>query len=39
VLGLSMSACSQYTLLAQAGRLEEDVTEDHKGSPERLGDC
>lgn len=31
-----MSARSQVTLCAQEGGLEEDVTADHFGSPERL---
>jgi len=36
VLGLRMSARSQVTLCAQDGGVEEAVTEDHIGSPERL---
>lgn len=31
-----MSARSQVTLRAQEGGVEDEVTEDHVGSPERL---
>lgn len=36
MLGLRMSARSQVTLCAQAGGVDEAVTDDHVGSPERL---
>ena len=36
MLGLRMSARSQVTLCAQDGGVEDEVTEDHVGSPERL---
>jgi hypothetical protein len=36
VLGLRISARSQVTLCAQGGGVEEAVTEDQVGSPERL---
>jgi hypothetical protein len=36
VLGLRISARSQVTLCAQGGGVEEAVTDDQVGSPERL---
>ena len=36
MLGLRISARSQVTLCAQDGGVEEAVTEDQVGSPERL---
>ena len=37
MLGLRMSARSQVTLCAQGGEVDEAVTDNHVGSPERLG--
>jgi hypothetical protein len=37
--GLRMSAACQVTELDQDGGVDDEVTEDHVGSPERLWNC